>query len=488
MKKKLLTMLLTSAMILSCFVGCGKTDTKQSEESKQSSVAEQSSEAQQSSESKEEEKSKEPVVIEVGNWPAETQEVELKRMNQLREEFMKQNPDIEIVPKEWSYDVKAYLPQATSGQVPTLYQIYFTEVDRVINAGFAKDITEMAKERGWFDLYSDQMKEMLLRDGKLYLFPTSVYSMGLQINKTVFENAGLVNADGSVMIPETWDEVLEFSKIIKEKTGAYGFLVPTKGASGGWRFINLAWSFGTNFMEQVDGKWKATFDSPELVAALQYVKDLKYEYDLMPEDILIGGGAVQELFAADQCGMCIDDPLTGAVITKYGMNRENIIYASMPEGPGGRYVQMGGVLQVVDRNATDEQAEACFRWLEFIGNGPTLTEDSKVAIISELAANDAKGLIVGIRAQSVWKDEAEVVQYENQMIDEKRNVDEKNFEHFSQMKATLRAEEPVNCAELYQVLSSCLQEVLSSKDSDIAGTVKKAASDFQLNSLDNANY
>lgn len=488
MKKKLLTMILASAMILSCFAGCGKTETKQTEESKKTSVADQTSVTEQSSTVKEE-PVKEKVTIQVGNWPTEDNAAEFESMNKRLEEFTEANPDIEVVPVPWGYDAKAYLAQAASGQIPTTYEIYFTEIDRVISAGFAKDVTEAAKEFGWYDMYTDQMREMIFRDGgKLYMLPVDCYAMGLQINKNVFEAAGLVNADGTVMVPETYDDVLEFSKIIKEKTGAYGFLIPTKGASGGWRFINLAWSFGTNFMEKVDGKWKATFDSEELAAALQYVKDFKYEYDLMPEDVLIAAGTLQELFAQDKLGMLIEEPLGGTVITKYGFAKEDLVYASLPEGPGGRYVQMGGTLQVIDRNATDAQVEACFRWLDFIGRGPKLTEDSKASIIAEQDTRLETGLIVGIKPLSVWVDGAEITKFTLDTINEKKNVDPKNFEHFGLSKATMRPEEPVNCAELYQVLSSCLQEVLSDKDSEPKKVLEKAAADFQMNSLDNVDY
>lgn len=487
MKKKLLTMLLTSAMILGCFAGCGKTETKQTEESKKSSIAQQSSEEVQTSETKEE--PKEPVTIEVGGWPAETSTKERERMDKVREDFMAKNPDIVIVPKEWQYDVKAYLPQATSGQVPTLYTVYFTELDRVINAGFAKDITKSLEDEGWLELLSEETKDLVSRDGKYYFLPTKVYCMGLQINKNVFKAAGLVNKDGSVMIPETYDEVIEFSKIIVEKTDAYGFMLPTMGASGGWRFINLAWSFGTNFMEQVDGKWKATFNSPEFEAALQYLKDMKFKHGLMPEDnILIGGGDIQQWFAADQVGMCIDEPLSGAVITKYAFDKDDLVYASMPEGPGGRYVQMGGNVQVIDRNATEEQVEACLRWMEYTGKGPFLTDDVKANIDSAYDVDNENGLIVGIKPLSGYNEDAEVVKYRHEVINKKLNVNPKNFEHFGLNKAILRPEEPVNCAELYQVLSSCMQEVLSSEDSDIAKIIEKAASDFQINSLDNSNY
>ena len=52
----------------------------------------------------------------------------------------------------------------------------------------------------------------------------------------------------------------------------------------------------------------------------------------------------------------------------------------------------------------------------------------------------------------------------------------------------LKAEEPVCAQELYATLDSCIQEVLVNKDADCAALIKKAASDFQSNYLDNVDY
>ena len=38
-----------------------------------------------------------------------------------------------------------------------------------------------------------------------------------------------------------------------------------------------------------DGKWKATFNSPEAANALQYIKDLKWKYDVLPTNTLVNG-------------------------------------------------------------------------------------------------------------------------------------------------------------------------------------------------------
>lgn len=428
----------------------------------------------------------EKVTIRVGSWPKENDPERLARFEERREEFMKLNPDIEVIGVPWEYDVKAYLPQASSGQTPTLYQIYFTEVDRVINSGFAADVTEIAKERGWYDSYSDQMKNLVFRDGKLYLMPTSCYSMGLQINKRVFQEAGLVNEDGTIKVPQSYDEITEFSKIIKEKTGAYGFLMNFRGNGAGWHFLNLAWSYGTEFMKQVDGKWKATFDSDECAAALQWLMDMKWKHNLLPADVLMDSTDINTLFATDKLGMYLAEPSGSTIVQTMKFEKNDLVYGSMPAGPEGRYAQMGGTLKVIDRKATPEQIEACFKWMEFMGEGPNLTEDARNSIITDWDTKAEKGDLIGIRPMTVWKEGTEISDFNAQVIAERANVDSKNFDEFHAGKATLKPEEPVNCQELYQVLASCIQEVLTNKNADPAEVLKKAASDFQINSLDNA--
>src|SRR6266700_1264293 len=71
-------------------------------------------------------------------------------------------------------------------------------------------------------------------NGKIYSAPISGAAPWLQlyINNKVFRDAGLVNGDGSVKIPKTWDDVTHFAEIITQKgagnTYGLGF-----GESGG---------------------------------------------------------------------------------------------------------------------------------------------------------------------------------------------------------------------------------------------------------------
>ena len=109
---------------------------------------------------------------------------------------------------------------------------------------------------------------------------------------------------GILLYPTTYDERIETAVTIKEKTGKSGFVMPTRDRIGGWFFLNLAWSYGTEFMTQGDdGKWTAHLNSAECVAALQYLKDFKWKYDVLPENDLIGIDDIFKLVGTDQAAM-----------------------------------------------------------------------------------------------------------------------------------------------------------------------------------------
>ena len=455
MKKRLLAVLLALTLCGAGFCGCTK-DTA----------------------------SDEKVKITVGGWPQESNPAERARYDAVLEQYKKDFPNVEVEGSDWTYNVKAYLPQAAAGQLPTIYGVYFTEIDRIINAGYAADVTEYSKKYGYTDAYSDQIKDYITRDGKQYMVARSTYTMGMALNKNVFKKAGLVNEDGSLMIPQTYDEVMEYSKIIKEKTGAYGFAMATKGNGGGWHFLNLGWRFGTEFEKKVDGEWKAGFGSEECVNALTWLADMKKE-GLFPQDSLIGSADAYNLFAADQLAMVYYDPSSTALVENYGVDRNNIVFASLPAGPGGRFAQMGGGVYIIDSNATPAQIEACFKWIEYIGGGHELTEQTKKNIEDSYKGQSEQGFLVGVVPFSIWNENSEVQKYKIEMVEKYANVDTSFFDDYEDYnKVTIRAEEPVNCQELYQVLAGCMQEALSGKSkAEIEKIVKEAADNFERNSL-----
>ena len=81
-------------------------------------------------------------VISVGAWPKEDSNKELyAHYMDIKSRFEAENGDIVIEPDTWSFSVDSFMAKAASGNLPVLYEGYFTECNRIVSAGYCADIT-----------------------------------------------------------------------------------------------------------------------------------------------------------------------------------------------------------------------------------------------------------------------------------------------------------------------------------------------------------
>lgn len=434
----------------------------------------------------------EKIKITIGDWPTK-EEPEYPIQEALKAKFEEKYPNIEISTDEWGFHVNTFLQKAASGQLPSVYVTSFTEIKRIIDTGYAADVTKHMQTSGFDSKMREDVLDIISKDGKIYAVPSNTYVMGLYINMNLFEKAGLINSDGTPKIPQTWEQVAEYSQIIREKTGQAGFVLPTMKNTGGWHFINMAWAYGANpeLMNKEGDKWTADFSGAECTQALQFVKDLRWKYNAIPENALIEHSKAVEMFATDKAAMFLCTPGWNALTDTYGMDKDKIAMASMPAGPAGKCTQMGGTLYVLKGGMTDEEVDACFKWLEFSGVSPNLTDDAKASMEEEYKANVAQNRVTGIKRFSMWKDgeDVEVEKYTDALIKKYKNVDSKlfaDYESFADIK--IIPEPPVNCQQLYAALDGCIQKVIAEESADPAALLKSAENDFQLNYLDGVNF
>lgn len=425
------------------------------------------------------------ISISVGNWPDETKADALADKNRIRDEFMAKNPDIEIISDTYAFDTKTFMMKAAAKQLPTMFSTYFTEVSNIIKNGYAADITEQLKSAGMYDSMNPELLELVSSDGKAYGVPTDAYAQGLTINKKLFKDAGLVNPDGSIMVPKTYEEVAQFAQTIKEKTGKAGFVLPTTNNCGGWHFLNIAWAYGVEFEEQDEnGKWKATFDTQEARDALQYIKDLKWKYNALLDDTMIDQEKMFQYFGTYQAAMMFSNP-PGKFAEKYGTEISDVFVTSMPEGPKGRFSQMGGNLYMFVKDATPEQIDAGLKWLAYTGVSPELTDEQAESMKLTYKDQLNNGAIVLDKdAFNIWTNE-DTIKKTQELRSEFTNVDPADYAEYYAFDGVTIKPEPAACAqELYSVLDSCVQEVLTNENANVDELISKAANDFQVNHLD----
>ena len=202
----------------------------------------------------------EQVTIRVGSWPSEEDKENYARQEAIKENFEKEYPNIKVEGDTWGFDLDTFLPKAASGQLPDIYVTSLTEIQRIIQTGYASDVTTAMEQYKYTNYLRDDIIDCISDDsGKIYAIPSNAYTMSLMINLNLFREAGLLKEDSTPMIPETWEQVAEYAQTIKQKTGQAGFSMSTMNNVGGWHFLNIAWAYGVTpeFAKQENGKWTA---------------------------------------------------------------------------------------------------------------------------------------------------------------------------------------------------------------------------------------
>lgn len=434
-------------------------------------------------------KKEKEIIISVGDWPRES-----SSRRAFYEEYaaiMKKKHNVVVVADEWSYSIDSFLPKAASGQLPNIYNTWFTESKKIIASGYAADITGPLRGRGWDQDINPVILPLVKENGRFYGIPRDAYLMGLMCNLDLFRKAGLVDAAGIPEIPQTFAELTETARTIKEQTGCAGFLIATHGNTGGWHFMNIAWSFGAEFIKETTNGWKAVFNSPEAVAALQYIKDLQHKAGVLPDTILIDWVKSQELIGTGRCAMKFEAGLDyhgfDYVIDNYHIDKDDIAMGSIPAGPAGRVALLGGNIYMVAPNSTDDQINAVLEWLRLMGESPDTSREG-LRNMEEVYKNDAvAGYVVGNSGVPVWVNpeySAAGERVKSQYI----NVNLDYFQEFLDFdRVTMRLEEPVNCQELYQILDWVIQTVLTDPNADPQDLLDRASMEFQKNYLDKVN-
>ena len=479
-------------LLIMCLVlaGCGQT---QAPESKQEAEAPALSEELENELSALSEDVIDPdltCTITLGNWPADTApDSELALFEGYRATMAKQYPNVTLVPDYFSYTLSNYVPMAKGGTAPSIFQPPFTDPQLLISQNLVGDVTDALEKFGVLDKFSPSYVEMLAdENGRIYGLPRDGYVLGMHINVELFREAGLVTEDGLPMYPTTLQEVAEYGKIIREKTGKAGLVFPASEAYGGWLFTNIAWNFGCvgeNALEyqDEDGRWVCNFTSPQAIAAMEYIRDLRWEYDILNADATttdwasahsaLGIGEAAMNFAADDC---VDQPTANK-----GLPIEDFALIPFPAGPEGRYALAGGTCYMFAPDITADQAVALMGYLRVLGKLPFLDDDIVAGMRADYAAKRDRGAPV-LPTISAWNDE-EYNAAKQAIIDEYCNVDMRLYNDFfdsiTEGTITLKAEEPVFAQQLYRELTAVIQRMITREGADVVKAMQGAQDSFQ---------
>jgi multiple sugar transport system substrate-binding protein len=196
-------------------------------------------------------------------------------------------------------------------------------------------------------------------NGKLYGVPTNNETHGFIWNKDIFQKAGL----DPEKPPVTWEDVKNFSKQIKDKTGkpGYGLVAKLNAGDIPFRFMPLCWAYGGAALDETADSPKndkSNFDNPGTIAALQWVYDLFVRDQSAPASAFTNTGVEnQNLLLSGDIAMMSGHPTTYALAKKTAPDvAAKLGYTLMPMGPVRRAVVFGGSNMVIFKSAKDLDA------------------------------------------------------------------------------------------------------------------------------------
>lgn len=213
-------------------------------------------------------------------------------------------------------------------------------------------------------------------NGKLYSAPynTGGASFQLYINNSVFRNAGLTNADGSIKLPQTWDDVTHAAEAIVSKSNGsvygLGFGAGTTQLLTWWMEVftrgagSVAHGGGTP--DYRTGKW--TYGSDRTYQDfLELFLEWKQKGYMYPDGISASDEAARAAFARGVFGMTV-----GGVFDQPGWKTNNnftdysLVGLVPPAQPlkGYYYKTLGGFWHgIAAHTKYPDEAWAWFAWM-----------------------------------------------------------------------------------------------------------------------------
>lgn len=414
------------------------------------------------------------VTITVEGWRPGDEQGTIDAVKKQAEAFNAEHPDIVVEPVEWEWSAETFATQLAGGTLPTTFRVPFTDTKGLAERQQIADVTEYVNALPYAEDFNPSVLDAAKgADGKIYGLPTDVYGVGLHYSRTLFEEAGL-DPDQP---PTTWEEVAADAATIAEKTGAAGYVQMTSNNTGGWMLTTLTYALGGR-MQSEDGT-DSTIDNDATKQGLTMLHDMKWRDESMGKNTNFEWGTINEAFAAGKIGMYMSgSDVYNALVTTNQIDPAGYGLAALPLGAGDAGILGGGSVAAVSAKATPEEQEAAVLWNDFYRERKNYDPDAAVADAKVLAETDQPigTPTLPIFDQATWQAvEDAKAEYVNVPREQMTSFTEGVFDQ------QLIPEPASHTQEIYAILDSVVQKVLTDENADIDALL--AAADEQAQAL-----
>ncbi|WP_377272461.1 ABC transporter substrate-binding protein [Peterkaempfera sp. SMS 1(5)a] len=394
------------------------------------------------------------VTISIDCQPPTTKTAERKEWAEDIAEFNKTYPNVTINSKDTQpcEEPPKFTAQLQGKTQTDVFYTYFTDLQQVLDAGGAADISAYVNEKTVpaFKDIDPSVLATLTDGGKLYGLPRSNYKMGLLYSRSLFKKAGL-DPDKP---PATWDEIrADAKKIAALGGGVNGYGDYSATNQGGWHFTAELYGLGGTMVND-DGS-KAAFNTAEGKQVLQNLYDMRWTDKSMSAAQGLKWPDLMTQMAAGKLGMYVGAPddITYMVQTLKGDYQD---YGMGPM-PGGKSALLGGDDYMFKAGSTPDQIKAGIAWINFkyltMGKGQFNYSRTK-----------ADGLPVGLPEPFFFTGSS--LDQDNQLKAASATVPVANYSPYLAVQVPGKTE-PANAQQIYKVLDNPVSAVLTDKNANV---------------------
>lgn len=304
----------------------------------------------------------EPIELTVWNRPPVARANERLLFDKEAADFEQKNPGVRIKAISRDYIQQQFVTVMAGGKGPDVVHLWVGALPTLAREDFLSPLDDFVKTWDQKDLIPELFWEPARQGGKTWGVPFDSYFYTLLIRRDLYVAAGLDPEHP----PANWDELLKAAQKLS---------IPEKSQSGfGFSpkanfFLDFVWQAGGDFFKKnAQGAWEVTFQQNQGVAALNFLKELRFKYKVMQPNPLASEDELKLLFATGKLAMMpgVANQMPD-LITRFGMKPEDLIIAPLPAGPSGLQAShSGGDYFIVNAKTSGAKREAALAYIRHV--------------------------------------------------------------------------------------------------------------------------
>lgn len=418
-----------------------------------------------------------PVALRVVSLLPGSEQAAIDAFNAQVKEFESANPGIDVQPEEYEWKATTFAAQLAGGTLPDVFEIPFTDAKTLIENKQIANLDTQFQTLPYAGKFNPAIVDAGKgADGKVYAVPAkNVYGVGLHYNRDLFKKAGLDPNSP----PKTWDEVrADAKKIAAAVPGVAGYAQMTQSATGGWQLVANTFAHGGRVQTlNSDGTTTSTLDNAGTKASLQMLQDMRWSDNSMGANFMYDWSSINQAFGAGKIAMYTSgsDVYTSLVQTN-GVKADMYGLTAMPLAGSDAGVLTGGTMAAMPANATDAQKAAAIKWIDFFYLRKLVDKDRAVADAKTLVANKqpvGTPVLPMFNKAQYTENQTWISDYVNVPLNQMAGYTDTMFD------LKLVGEPSQQTQEIYKLLDTVVQTVLTKKDANIDDLLTKANTQAQ---------